>query len=153
MRGDYDSAIRDCTIAIELDPTYAKAYNNRGIVLLDKHLPDAAIADFTKAIELDPFYEKAYSNRALAHAPRAGTTRSLAIAPRLSNWIAAISRPTITERSLTCRKACWAQPFEILTKPLGSSRITPPPTAYGERLTPGRACTGRPSAIWTWLLR
>jgi len=51
---DYQQAIKDYDKAIELDPKYAAAYNNRGISygLLGNH--KQAIKDFDKAIELDP---------------------------------------------------------------------------------------------------
>lgn len=43
--------------AIYLDPNYAFAYNNRGLVYRDQHKPDLALADYNHAIELDPNYD------------------------------------------------------------------------------------------------
>jgi tetratricopeptide (TPR) repeat protein len=63
---DNEGAIADYTRAIELDPTYAKAYNNRGVA--KKRLQDyrGAIVDYTKAIELDSKLSEAYNNRGIA---------------------------------------------------------------------------------------
>ena len=54
-------------MAIELDPEYAMAYNNRGRAYLNMGQFDQAIADCNKAIELDPNLAIAYGNRALAY--------------------------------------------------------------------------------------
>jgi tetratricopeptide (TPR) repeat protein len=40
--------------AIELNPQYAKAYNNRGNIYFDKKEYDKAFQDYDKAIQLDP---------------------------------------------------------------------------------------------------
>jgi tetratricopeptide (TPR) repeat protein len=61
--GDLTSAIADYTKAIELDPKYAAAYNNRGFALYDQGDLAAAIKDYTKAIELDPKLAQLYNNR------------------------------------------------------------------------------------------
>ena len=60
-------AIADYTRAIELNPDYAMAYNNRGIAHLQKREYDKAIADYSKAIELDPDYAVAYNDRGIAY--------------------------------------------------------------------------------------
>jgi tetratricopeptide (TPR) repeat protein len=62
--GDYQQAITDHTAAIELDPTYAEAYNNRGLayVALGRH-QQQAFDDYSRAIGLDPSYAQAYNNR------------------------------------------------------------------------------------------
>jgi tetratricopeptide (TPR) repeat protein len=51
------------TRAIELDPIYGNAYNNRGMVYDDLGRYDKAIRDYTKAIELDPYEAYSYYNR------------------------------------------------------------------------------------------
>ena len=61
-QGQYDLAIADFNRAIQLDPNYAVAYNNRGVVYsMDDY--DLAMADYTQAIQLDPNYAQAYANR------------------------------------------------------------------------------------------
>ena len=51
---DYNGAISDYTKAIELDPDYADAYNNRGLSKFKLEDYKGAIADYTKVIELKP---------------------------------------------------------------------------------------------------
>ena len=60
---DWDGAIQEYTRAIEADPTFVKAYFNRGT---DKHIKDdfhGADADYTKVIELNPKGVDAYMSR------------------------------------------------------------------------------------------
>lgn len=65
---DLDKKIELYTKAIELNPNYAEAYNNRGSAYDDKEDFDKAIEDYTKAIELDPNLAEAYYNRGNAYA-------------------------------------------------------------------------------------
>src|SRR6185295_13146177 len=61
--GDLNGAIASYSKAIETDPKYADAYNNRGVAyLIQKNYP-AALADLTQSIELAPS-AAAYNNRA-----------------------------------------------------------------------------------------
>jgi Flp pilus assembly protein TadD len=53
--------------AIELDPKYTYAYNNRGDAYDDLGEYQKAIVDYNKAIELDPKYTYAYNNRGIAY--------------------------------------------------------------------------------------
>ena len=59
----YDEAIR-------LNPHYAHAFNNRGIIFLELGDIERAIADFDKAIAEEPDYANEIRNRALARALR-----------------------------------------------------------------------------------
>ena len=61
----FKSAIADYTKAIEYDPNYASAYNNRGTSKDELNDYQGAITDYTKAIELKPDYYKAYTNRGI----------------------------------------------------------------------------------------
>src|SRR6266481_6790746 len=61
--GNLDGAIAAYSRAIELNPNYTEAYNNRGNVKGAKEDHDGAIADLNHAIELNPKYAKAYYNR------------------------------------------------------------------------------------------
>ena len=66
-KGDYNTAVQEYTRAIEKDPNYAFAYNNRGNSYADLGKYDQAIADYNKAIELDPNYAFAYNNRGVSY--------------------------------------------------------------------------------------
>ena len=55
---------------IELNPTLAQAYNNRGITYAETGDYDDAIRDFTKAIEIDPNFAMAMANMGLAYAQK-----------------------------------------------------------------------------------
>ena len=59
-RGDLDGAIADYTKTIELDPTHALAYANRGVVKALLKKPDAS-ADFEAAFRLNPSLRATYS--------------------------------------------------------------------------------------------
>ena len=60
---DLGAAIDAYTKAIELDPTLAVAYSNRGSAKDDLGQPADALADYDRAIELAPTLASAYSNR------------------------------------------------------------------------------------------
>ncbi len=67
MKNEFDTAIIDYTNAIELNPEYAEAYNNRGIAYLSNGDFDNAIADYTEAVEFDPELTDAYKDRAATY--------------------------------------------------------------------------------------
>ncbi|GEO05707.1 hypothetical protein AAE02nite_33710 [Adhaeribacter aerolatus] len=52
--GNYNKAIINYTRAIELNPSDAEYYQNRGCANFEMNNFEAALADYTKAIELDP---------------------------------------------------------------------------------------------------
>ena len=61
--GRLDDALRYLNNALEYDPGYAVAYNNRGLIKKKKGNREDALADFNKAIELNPKLSAAYVNR------------------------------------------------------------------------------------------
>jgi len=71
--GNYEQAIEDYTQAIELDPdyseainlnpTYAKAYYNRGRAYAAQEEYEAAITEYDAALGIDPSYARAYNQR------------------------------------------------------------------------------------------
>ena len=65
-RADLKAAMDAYTKAIELNPTDAIAYNNRGYVKKNLGRPEEAIQDYDRAIELNPTLASAYSNRGYA---------------------------------------------------------------------------------------
>ena len=62
---DYYGAIADYSKAIELNPNYAMAFYNRGVIKNELEDYKRAIEDYNKAIELNPNYAMAYYNRGL----------------------------------------------------------------------------------------
>ena len=66
-KGEYNQAIKNCNIAIRIDPNYAEPYNNRGTTHRNKGEVDRAIQDYTKAIELKQDFAKAHYNRGIAY--------------------------------------------------------------------------------------
>lgn len=64
--GDYKTAIKNYSKAIELDSSNAEAYFARGTVKLNDFQFDEAIQDFDQALKFEPYFERALSNRAFA---------------------------------------------------------------------------------------
>ena len=61
-----DAAIASYDKAIVLQPDYAEAYYNRGLIQQSRNQLDAAIASYDKAIALKPGYADALFNRGIA---------------------------------------------------------------------------------------
>lgn len=66
-KGMWDQAIAEFTKAIEINPSYAEAYNARGAAYYTKGQYDQAISDYTRAIEINPKDALAYYNRGVAY--------------------------------------------------------------------------------------
>lgn len=66
-RGEYDLAIADYTVAVELDREDAERYISRGIAYRLKGDFDNAIKDFNKAIELNSTDFHAYNHRGIVY--------------------------------------------------------------------------------------
>ena len=62
-----EEKIRLYTKAIELDPNFAYAYNNRGYSYDDLKEYRKAIIDFNNALEIEPAYSIAYCNRGVSY--------------------------------------------------------------------------------------
>lgn len=61
--GKLDSAFRDFSGAISINPDYAFAWHNRGVVRMQRQDYPGAIADFTKAVSLDSDLAEAVFDR------------------------------------------------------------------------------------------
>jgi type IV pilus biogenesis/stability protein PilW len=59
---DYAKATQAYRKAIDIDPGYAEAYNNLGIIYQEAGDLDRALSNYRKAIEINPEYEKALNN-------------------------------------------------------------------------------------------
>ena len=75
-QGDYDSAIEYYNKAIELDPSNAQVYNNRGLAWTKKRNYKKAIKDFGDSIKLNPELAITFSNRGMAWLKKGNSTRA-----------------------------------------------------------------------------
>ncbi len=67
-KGQYDRAIALFSKALEINPRYAEAYNNRGIAYAKgKGQYEKALSDFLKAIEINPVNADIYDNRGITY--------------------------------------------------------------------------------------
>jgi tetratricopeptide (TPR) repeat protein len=62
-RGDCGKALSDYTKAIEMNPNFAEAYNNRAYTYMRMRTYPNALTDLNKALELHPNYIHALMNR------------------------------------------------------------------------------------------
>lgn len=65
--GNCTQAIASYSKAIELNPTYVQAYNNRGYTYMRLRDYKNALADLNKALQLNPNYVQALMNRGDVH--------------------------------------------------------------------------------------
>ena len=77
LLGKTESAIKAYSDAIELNPHYSAAYNNRGVVYVDIGEYNLAIRDFNMAIELNPNDFFAYNNRGNAYGKMEDSDRAI----------------------------------------------------------------------------
>ncbi|CAN5425785.1 hypothetical protein BH11CYA1_BH11CYA1_09560 [soil metagenome] len=63
----YAAAMKDCNLAIKLDPKISDAYDRRAFCWTVSNQLDKAIADYTTAIKLNPLSPMPYHNRAIAY--------------------------------------------------------------------------------------
>ena len=62
-KGEFDLAIDNYNKAIQLNPDFAEAFNNRGLMYFIKGEFDLAMDDYDTAIQLNPFFFTAWKNR------------------------------------------------------------------------------------------
>jgi tetratricopeptide (TPR) repeat protein len=77
-QGEYDQAIAAYDRALALDPTHARAYNNRALAHQARERYDQALADFEAATRADPTYARAYKNRIALLERTGGNQRQVA---------------------------------------------------------------------------
>lgn len=100
--GDYKTAIKYYSKAIDLDSANAEAYFARGTVKLNDFKFDEAILDFDKALLFEPYFERALSNRAFARIRKYqfGSSRNLSESNGVT-VMASKDNPVIPEKELT----------------------------------------------------
>ena len=75
--GDDRGAISDYNEAIRINPNYADAYYNRGVVYSDRGEDDRAIFDYNEAIRINPNHADAYYNRGDYYRQRGNLERAI----------------------------------------------------------------------------
>jgi tetratricopeptide (TPR) repeat protein len=65
--GGYDRAIEEFNHAIQINPKFPLAYNNRGLAYKAIGQYDRAIDDFSQAVTINPHNFEAYCNRGVAY--------------------------------------------------------------------------------------
>ena len=60
--GKWDEALAECHEALRIDPSYAHAHSNLGVVLLSLGRRDEAVAEFREALRLSPNDESVKTN-------------------------------------------------------------------------------------------
>lgn len=74
--GDLDTAMKLYQKAVEVDPAYAVAYNDLGVIYEAKKMPDRAEESYLKAIKIDPYYLSTYTNLALFYEEKRGLSKA-----------------------------------------------------------------------------
>jgi tetratricopeptide (TPR) repeat protein len=77
-QGDWEGAIAEYTLAIEVQDDYAIAYNNRGWAHFNLDNEAAALADYNSALQYDPTLAYAWNNRGLIYQYRGDRTLAAA---------------------------------------------------------------------------
>ena len=77
-RGDYDSAIRWYSDALQLRPADSHALIHRGDIYLTRRDVDRALLDFGAVIQVDPNYALAYYGRSLAFFEKGDNDQAIA---------------------------------------------------------------------------
>ncbi len=80
----YELALSDYSKAIDINPNYADAYNNRGNLYSDLQKYELALSDYSKAIDINPNYAMAYNNRGVVYALTREFPKALADAEKAS---------------------------------------------------------------------
>jgi len=73
-----DEAFADFNKAIEINPKYVQAHEDRGTIYNSRKEFDRAIADFNTALSLDPHFSSAYVNRAISNFSKGDLDRAIA---------------------------------------------------------------------------
>jgi tetratricopeptide (TPR) repeat protein len=146
---DYDRAIADYTIAIEIDPTHVAAYNDRGLAYTSKGDYERAIADVTRAVELTAPRPNAIG----ATPPPAGktaktepkSTKTSATVDK-SSAPAAAKSTTLATPPPSAKKAKGAPPDSAKTSTIAKGSAPPPaPAKAAPKATPGESGSDSPN--------
>ena len=73
-----EQALDDFNVAIQLNPKYVNAYNNRGLLRAQAGDFENAVIDFTQAMMLDPLNPKYYQHRAEVYLQQGAADKAVA---------------------------------------------------------------------------
>ena len=121
--GNYTQAIPDFNRAIEIDPRFGEAYNNRGMAYGSLGNYTQAIADFNRAIEIHPRYGKAYYNRGFAYGSLGKSTEAIADFNRAIEINPGMGRPITTGGRPMAASAITLRRLQIITGLSRSIRV------------------------------
>lgn len=126
-KGDFDAAVSDYTIAIELNPSAATAFFGRGIAYFNKKSYDLAITDYNKLIELTPKNAAAIAKRGEAYEKNGNTEQAVADYKKVIELDPAneAAKATVSRLEAEQAKALQAEQAKALKKP---DPIVVPPT-------------------------
>lgn len=77
---EFDKALQECEVALELDPYLADAHNLRGVILEELGAPFGALKAYRQALQLDPDFAEAKENLAALKAEFGSEQRLVTIA-------------------------------------------------------------------------
>jgi tetratricopeptide (TPR) repeat protein len=130
-----DKAIEDCSQAIQLDPTSAEAFGNRGHAYYSKGQYDRAIEDLIQAIQLNPNDADLFNNRGLAYNDKGQNDRAIedfnqVIRLNPNDADAFYNRGVSWERKSDLQRALadsrsspnWSHPIRMVQRQLSASR-------------------------------
>ncbi len=119
--GMNEQALADFNKAISLDPNYAQAYANRGLVYRRTNKLDLALADYDKALSIEPSYAPAYLGRGIVYSLQGKTMQSLADSTRRSRC-APTTRKPITIAACSIRARASINSPSTISQPRSDSR-------------------------------
>lgn len=102
--GRHEEAVRQYTLALEMDPFYSEYYNDRGSLYLKMDRFDLAQQDFERAIELSPPYSEVWTNLGQCHRRQGNLEGALQAYDRALDldpdvFLARLGRAQIRERA------------------------------------------------------
>ena len=139
MFGQLDIAIKAYSDAIDLNPHYANAYNNRGAVYGKKHQFNEAIADFNRAMELDTDHAGAYYNRGTTYIEKGEFDKAIADFNKATQLKPDYAKLIVVVALLMARQASLTRQLQTLVKPYNSNPTLPMPITIAEVLIGKRA--------------
>ncbi|WRX18233.1 Tetratricopeptide repeat 1 - like 7 [Theobroma cacao] len=120
--GDFNTAIKHFTEAINLAPTNHVLYSNRSAACASLHQYDAALSDAKKTVDLKPDWSKGYSRLGAAH---------LGL-HQYQDAVSAYKKGLEIDPSNEALKSGLADAQSAATASASRARAAPPPSPFGD---------------------